>query len=118
MRQLLRRTLARTEQLLSLIHISPEGMVESCMEFLRICVEEHFTDVVISIKASNTVVMVKTVPVSYTHLSTGYIRLFDIVKYYDGLLLRVPNRQNPDKLEEVVKQEKMMFLLIFIFGCN
>ena len=31
------------------------------MEFLRICVEENFTDVVISIKASNTVVMVKTV---------------------------------------------------------
>ena len=40
---------------------TPEGMVESCMEFLRICVAEHFTDVVISIKASNTVVMVKTV---------------------------------------------------------
>ena len=38
-----------------------EGMVESCMEFLRICVEEQFTDVVISIKASNTVIMVKTV---------------------------------------------------------
>ena len=36
-------------------------MVESCMEFLRICVAENFTDVVISIKASNTVVMVKTV---------------------------------------------------------
>ena len=34
---------------------TPEGMVESCMEFLRICVEEHFTDVVISIKASKTV---------------------------------------------------------------
>ena len=31
------------------------------MEFLRICVAEHFTDVVISIKASNTVVMVRTV---------------------------------------------------------
>lgn len=40
--------------------------------------------------------------------STGYIRLFDIVKYYDGLLLRVPNRQNPEKLEEVVKQKKML----------
>lgn len=40
---------------------TPEGMVESCMEFLRICVEERFSDVVISIKASNTVVMVKTV---------------------------------------------------------
>ena len=40
--------------------------------------------------------------------STGYIRKFDIVKYYDGLLLRVPNRQNPEILEEVVKQEKML----------
>lgn len=37
--------------------------------------------------------------------STGYIWLFDIVKYYDGLLLRIPNRANPDVLEEVVKQE-------------
>ena len=37
------------------------GMVESCMEFLRICVEENFFDVVISIKASNTLVMVHTV---------------------------------------------------------
>ena len=40
---------------------TPEGMVESCMEFLRVCVEEGFTDVVLSIKASNTVVMVRTV---------------------------------------------------------
>lgn len=40
--------------------------------------------------------------------STGYIRLFDLVKYYDGLLLRIPNRKNPKQLEEVVKQEKML----------
>lgn len=40
---------------------TPEGMVESCMEFLRICVEEQFRNVVLSIKASNTVVMVQTV---------------------------------------------------------
>ena len=40
---------------------TPEGMVASCMEFLRICREEDFTDVVISMKASNTVVMVKAV---------------------------------------------------------
>ncbi|MDR0769397.1 MAG: (E)-4-hydroxy-3-methylbut-2-enyl-diphosphate synthase [Dysgonamonadaceae bacterium] len=40
---------------------TPEGMVESCMEFLRICVEENFRNVVISIKASNTYVMVTTV---------------------------------------------------------
>ena len=40
--------------------------------------------------------------------STGYVHLFDLVKYYDGLLLQVPNRQNPQKLEEIVKQEKML----------
>ena len=35
--------------------------VESCMEFLRICKKEQFDNVVISIKASNTVIMVRTV---------------------------------------------------------
>ena len=40
---------------------TPEGIVESCMEFLRIFKEQHFNDVVISIKASNTVVMVQSV---------------------------------------------------------
>lgn len=40
--------------------------------------------------------------------STGYIKLFDVVKYYDGLLLRVPNRKNPTQLEDVIKQEKML----------
>lgn len=40
---------------------TPQGMVESCMEFLRICVEQNFTDIVISMKASNTVVMTRAV---------------------------------------------------------
>lgn len=40
---------------------TPAGMVESAMEFLRVFVAEDFTDVVISIKSSNTVVMVQTV---------------------------------------------------------
>lgn len=40
---------------------TPEGIVESCMEFLRVCQKENFTDVVISIKSSNTVVMVQSV---------------------------------------------------------
>ena len=40
--------------------------------------------------------------------STGYLKLFDIVKYYDGLLLRIPSRENPNVLEDVVKQEKML----------
>ena len=50
-----------SDRILSRYGDTPEGMVESCMEFLRICVDEQFTDVVISIKASNTVVMVRTV---------------------------------------------------------
>ncbi len=50
-----------SDRIMSRYGDTPEGMVESCMEFLRICVDERFTDVVISIKASNTVVMVKTV---------------------------------------------------------
>lgn len=39
---------------------TPEGIVESCMEFLRVCQKEQFLDVVISIKASNTVVMIQS----------------------------------------------------------
>ena len=40
---------------------TPEGMVESVMEFLRIAVREEFENIVISVKASNTRVMVETV---------------------------------------------------------
>ena len=50
-----------SDRIMSRYGDTPEGMVESCMEFLRICVQENFMNVVISIKASNTVIMVKTV---------------------------------------------------------
>lgn len=50
-----------SDRIMSRYGDTPEGMVASCMEFLRICRDKHFPDVVISIKASNTVVMVKTV---------------------------------------------------------
>lgn len=40
--------------------------------------------------------------------STGHLHLFDLVKYYDGLLLRFPDRTNPSVLGEMVKQEKML----------
>ncbi len=39
--------------------------------------------------------------------STGYLRVFDLQLYYDGLLLRVPNRKNPIKVEEFIAQEKL-----------
>lgn len=39
--------------------------------------------------------------------STGGLRVFDVVKYFDGLLLRVPSRKNPNELEEMIRQDKM-----------
>ena len=50
-----------SDRIMSRYGDTPEGIVESCMEFLRIFRREQFSDVVISIKASNTVVMVATV---------------------------------------------------------
>ena len=50
-----------SDRIMSRYGDTPEGIVESCMEFLRICQREDFQNVVISIKASNTVVMVQSV---------------------------------------------------------
>lgn len=48
-----------SDRILSRFGDTPEGMVESAMEFLRICVKNDFFDLVISMKASNTLVMVQ-----------------------------------------------------------
>ena len=50
-----------SDRIMSRYGDTPKGMVESAMEFLRVCVDEEFRDVVISIKASNVVVMTQTV---------------------------------------------------------
>ena len=50
-----------SDRIMSRYGDTPEGIVESCMEFLRICKKEQFDNVVISIKASNTGIMVRTV---------------------------------------------------------
>lgn len=50
-----------SDRIMSRYGDTPAGIVESCLEFLRICKREQFDDVVISIKASNTVVMVQSV---------------------------------------------------------
>ena len=50
-----------SDRIMSRYGDTPEGIVESCMEFLRVCVREGFKDAVVSIKASNTVVMVRSV---------------------------------------------------------
>jgi len=50
-----------SDRIMSRYGDTPEGMVESCMEFLHICIDENFRDIVISMKTSNTVVMSKAV---------------------------------------------------------
>lgn len=39
--------------------------------------------------------------------STGYLDVFNLIPYYDGMLLQVPDRENPNDLEEMVQQPKM-----------
>lgn len=50
-----------SERIMNRYGDTSEGMVESCMELLRVCREEDFSNVVISMKTSNTVFMVHTV---------------------------------------------------------
>jgi len=50
-----------SDRIMSRYGDTPAGMVESAMEFLRVCVKHDFKNVVISIKASNVTVMVETV---------------------------------------------------------
>ena len=50
-----------SDRIMSRYGDTPEGVVESCMEFLRICHREKFDNVVVSIKTSNTPIMVTTV---------------------------------------------------------
>lgn len=50
-----------SERMMNRYGDTSRGMIESCMEFLRICKEENFSNVVISMKTSNTVLMVQSV---------------------------------------------------------
>ncbi len=50
-----------SDRIMSRYGDTPQGVVESCMEFLRICRDEQFSNVVVSIKTSNTTMMVTTV---------------------------------------------------------
>jgi (E)-4-hydroxy-3-methylbut-2-enyl-diphosphate synthase len=48
-----------SDRILSRYGDTPKGMVESAMEFLRICRDENYHDIILSMKASNTRVMVQ-----------------------------------------------------------
>lgn len=50
-----------SDRIMSRYGDTPEGVVESAMEFMRVCRDTDFNDVVLSVKCSNTPLMVKTV---------------------------------------------------------
>ncbi len=50
-----------SDRIMSRYGDTPDGMVESCMEYLEVCHEVGYNDVVISIKSSNPLVMTETV---------------------------------------------------------
>ena len=40
--------------------------------------------------------------------STSFLNVYDLIKYYDGVLLRIPNKYNPNEVDELIKQDKML----------
>ncbi len=50
--------------------------------------------------------------------STDYLGLYDLVSYYDGLLICIPNRDNPDQLEEITLLPKMYDIFKEYVGWN
>lgn len=60
-----------SDRIMSRYGDTPLGMVESALEFLRICEEEQFYDIVISMKSSNTQVMVQAYRLLVQKLNDG-----------------------------------------------
>lgn len=50
--------------------------------------------------------------------STGYLSVFELEPYHDGMLLRIPNRKNPVVLEDKISQEKMFNTFSEYVGWN
>lgn len=114
-----------TDEDVALIKKRMQEIIDANMPFHR--VECHISEAVKLFTQNNMIDKVKLLETSgalYTYYytlgehidyyygsllpRTGDIKLFDLVNYYGGVLLRIPNKENPDVLEEVVKQEKML----------
>ncbi|WP_029904826.1 nucleoside kinase [Prevotella sp. 10(H)] len=91
-----------------------EGVEEETEKVVKMFRERGFDDKAILLETSGELYskyyrMGDTVDYFYGCLvpSTGYINIFDLHLYHDGLLLRVPNRSNPIELEPIIEQPKM-----------
>lgn len=50
--------------------------------------------------------------------STGYLNIFDLQPYYNDMLLRIPCRQDPNRLEDMCEQDKMFEIFKEFVGWN
>lgn len=82
---------------------------------MKLFAEEGMTDKVRLLETSGSIYtyyyeLGGTIDYYYGNLlpSSGFINVFDIMKYYDGILLRIPNKNNPEEVDELIKQEKML----------
>lgn len=60
-----------SERMVMLYGDTPEGMVQSCLEYLDVCQQHNFDRIVISMKSSNTLVMTAAVRLLVTRLEEG-----------------------------------------------
>ena len=67
-----------SDRILSRYGDTPMGMVESALEFVRICEEEEFYEVVLSMKASNTRVMVQAYRLLVNKLETEGLKPYPL----------------------------------------
>ncbi len=44
-------------------------------------------------------------------ISTEYIKLFDVIKYHDGFLLRYPDKRTPNKIDKYIETKKLLHTL-------
>lgn len=50
--------------------------------------------------------------------SSGYVKIFDLKPFFNGMLLQIPNRNNPVELEELMPQDKMFSVFKEYTGWN
>ena len=44
-------------------------------------------------------------------ISTGYIKMFDVIKYHEGFLLRYPDKKTPNKIDKYIETKKLLHTL-------
>lgn len=114
-----------TAEDVTLIHERMKQIVEEDIPFHRMqCPTEEAIEIFRQKGMVSKVKLLESVGSLYTHYyklgnsidyfygslltHTGGLRVFDLIPYHDGCLLRVPSMKDPNKLEDMVNQQKLL----------